>query len=102
MRKILIIPPDGKVEDFLQMANDNGVAEIAQGIPSALSHLYADADLPVVYTEEIQVSEPAPLEILQADNQALQDRLAQAERVNSDNSQTSQDLLEALIEAGVI
>ena len=62
MRKILIIPPEDKVEDYLQLAADNGISEIVSGIPPGMNSLYRVEDLPVIHTEE-SPSSSGPTEI---------------------------------------
>ncbi|MFJ8268538.1 hypothetical protein [Peribacillus asahii] len=81
MRKILIIPVD-TVNEYQKMATENEIGEIVEGIPTGLSHLYNDDDLPIIHTEESeQPKEPTEIEILKqentllkAQNQALTDR----------------------------
>ncbi|MFC3883746.1 hypothetical protein ACFOU2_09635 [Bacillus songklensis] len=57
MRKILIVP-SGKIEEFQQMAEENAVPEIAEGIPPRLFGLYKEEDLPVIHTEEPEPPQP--------------------------------------------
>ena len=52
--------------------------------------------------EEPQPAEPNPLEILQAENQKLKERLAATEQVVAETSAIQQELIELLVEKGWI
>ena len=71
MRRILMVP-EGTVNDYLKMAEDNDAPEIIEGIPSYLSSEYKISDLPVVHTEDDEVAPRSELEILQKKYDILQ------------------------------
>jgi len=93
MRKILIVPV-GKIDEFQQMALENDVPEIVEGIPKGLAHLYTDDDLPVIHTEEPEPPQsPSEIELLKQKNEQLKQELAQ---VNADLVALSEMILSTL------
>lgn len=63
MRKILIVP-SGTIEQYKNLADQNNIAEIVEGIPPSLADQYTDNDLPVIHEEHLPTPEPSETELL--------------------------------------
>lgn len=60
MRKILIVP-SGTIEQYKNLADENNIAEIVEGIPPSLTDQYTDNNLPIIH-EELPPPPPEPTE----------------------------------------
>ena len=102
MRKILIVPV-GKIDEFQQMALENDVPEIVEGIPKGLAHLYNEEDLPVIHTEEPEPPQPpSKTELLRQENAFLFLELARATERAEAAEKANADLTLELVKKGVL
>lgn len=94
MRKILIVPID-KVNDFFEMAKNNNITEIIEGVPKYLKDIYTNDQLPIIHTEDEPTPQLTEVELLKEENTELKKTVSQM-------SADFQGLTDLLVQQGVI